>query len=786
VPTVSDLGESDIRYARRALLAGLALTAVAVGLTLSRSPPRVARTNGVAPAEGLATISKDATVCQAGEALPRQTTTVRASIFALIGPRVTLKVLSGTQILTEGARGSGWTAGVLAIPVRPVSHTASNVKVCMTLGTGARSVAIGGQRTGRATAATVQGKPSAGRMRIEYLQAGSSSWWSQVLSIARRMGLGHAAPGTWIAPLLLAAMIAAAAIASWLLVSPSSPAEIMRGWRRRPGRRRQAGRQSHPGGRRQTGGRSLPAGRQQAGGYREAGGRSPTVGRRRMGARHRTDGHTGVVRPGIAQKALRAVGAIPSTAWACALIAFVNAACWSFIMPPFQVPDEVDHYAYVQQLAETGGLPSSGAEGVYSSQEQGALQDLNYYEVREAPETHTISSEAEQRKLEQDLALPLSQQNNHGAAGVAASQPPLYYALEAIPYRLGGSNLLDRLELMRLLSAMMSGTTVLFVFLFLREALPRAPRAWLIGSLGVAFAPLLGFISGGVNPDALLATVSAALLYCLARGFRRGLSPMLAVAIGCAIAVGFLTKLNFIGMAPGAILGVGLLAAREARTSRRLAARSLAIALAIAASPILLYVVRNLATHRPVLGEVSNAARLLQGSVFHAIDYIWQLYLPRLPGMHNYFPSIFTTRQIWFDRLVGLYGWLDTVFPGWVYSLALIPAGLIAVLCVRALAVNRAALRRRAAELLTYAVMLAGLLALIGMDSYINSFKPLGELYAEPRYLLPMLALAGAALALAAEGAGRRWAPAVGALIVTAVFAHDVFSQLLVISRYYG
>jgi hypothetical protein len=768
VPSASDLGESDIRYARRALLAGLALTAVAVGLTLSRSPPRVARTNGVVPAEGLATISKDATICQAGEALPRQTTTVRASIFALIGPRVTLEVLSGTQILTEGARGSGWTAGVLAIPVRPVSHTASNVKVCMTLGTGARGVAIGGQRTGRTTAATVQGKPSAGRMRIEYLQAGSSSWWSQVLSIARRMGLGHAAPGTWIAPLLIAAMIAAAAIASWLLVSPSSPAEIVRGWRRRPGRRRQAGRQNHTGGRQQ------------------AGGRSPTVGRRRTGAGHRTDGHTGVVRPGIAHKALRAVGTIPSTAWACALIAFVNAACWSFIMPPFQVPDEVDHYAYVQQLAETGRLPNSDAEGIYSSQEQRALQDLNYYEVREAPETHTISSEAEQRKLEQDLALPLSQQNNHGAAGVAASQPPLYYALEAIPYRLGGSNLLDRLELMRLLSAMMSGATVLFVFLFLREALPRAPRAWLIGSLGVAFAPLLGFISGGVNPDALLATVSAALLYCLARGFRRGLSPMLAVAIGCAIAVGFLTKLNFIGLAPGAILGVGLLAVREARTSRRLAARSLAIVLAIAASPILLYVVRNLATHRPVLGEVSNAARLLQGSVFHAIGYIWQFYLPRLPGMHNYFPAISTTRQIWFDRLVGLYGWLDTVFPGWVYSLALIPAGLIAILCVRTLAVNRAALRHRSAELLTYAVMLAGLLTLIGMDSYINSFKPLGELYAEPRYLLPMLALAGAVLALAAEGAGRRWAPAVGALIVTAVFAHDIFSQLLVISRYYG
>jgi 4-amino-4-deoxy-L-arabinose transferase-like glycosyltransferase len=456
------------------------------------------------------------------------------------------------------------------------------------------------------------------------------------------------------------------------------------------------------------------------------------------------------------------------------------------ITPPFQVPDEVDHYAYVQQLAVTGHLPSSSEEEIYSSQEQRALRDLRYYQVREAPEAHTISSRAQQRKLELDLALPLSQQNNRGAAGVAASEPPLYYALETIPYRLGGGNLLDRLELMRLLSAMMAGVTALFVFLFLREALPRAPRTWLIGSLGVALAPLLGFISGGLNPDAMLAAVSAALFYLLARGFRGGLSPKLAVAIGCTIAVGFLTKLNFIGLAPGAILGLGLLTVREARTHKRLAIRSCAIALAIAASPVLLYVLHNLVVSRPMLGEVSDAAGVERGSALHAVSYIWQFYLPRLPGMHSYFPSISTTRQIWFDRLVGLYGWLDTAFPGWVYEIALIPTGLSALLCVKTLAGSRIALRHRAPELLVYAAMFAGVLVLIGADSYINSFKPIGELYAEPRYLLPMAALAGAVLALATRGAGRRWAPAVGALIVTAILAHDIFSQLLVISRYYG
>ena len=46
--------------------------------------------------------------------------------------------------------------------------------------------------------------------------------------------------------------------------------------------------------------------------------------------------------------------------------------------------------------------------------------------------------------------------------------------------------------------------------------------------------------------------------------------------------------------------------------------------------------------------------------------------------------------------------------------------------------------------------------------------------------------LAAALLALAARGAGKRWGPAVGALIVVLFLAHDVFSQLLVVSRFYG
>ena len=77
-------------------------------------------------------------------------------------------------------------------------------------------------------------------------------------------------------------------------------------------------------------------------------------------------------------------------------------------------------------------------------------------------------------------------------------------------------------------------------------------------------------------------------------------------------------------------------------------------------------------------------------------------------------------------------------------------------------------------------------MALIGADSYLEFPGPARSGYAQPRYLLPLVALFGAALALAARGAGRRWGPAVGALIVVLFLAQDIFSQLLVASRFYG
>jgi hypothetical protein len=512
--------------------------------------------------------------------------------------------------------------------------------------------------------------------------------------------------------------------------------------------------------------------------------RQAQAAKRRAPSEHPRDRRLRV--PQFTTGAREALRRVPRAAWICALVACLNAACWSIVTPPFQVTDEPTQFAYTQYLAERHQLPTPGTEGAYAPEETIALGDLQQAATLWHAEDDTISSAAEQQKLEEDLAQHPSREGE--SVGGSAADPPLYYLLEVVPYELGsGGTLLDQLELMRLLSALMAGITALFVFLFVRETLPRVPWAWTVGGLAVALSPILGFASGAVNPDSMLFAISAAIFYCLARAFRRGLDRRLAMVIGALVATGLLTKPNFVGLIPGVILGLIVLTVRAARSDRGTAIRSLAIALAVAASPVLIFVMANLISGRPGLGTASENLTFESGrTITGDISFIWQLYLPRLPGMTNYFPGVSTTRELWFDRSIGLYGWLDTTFPAWVYTAALIPAGLLAILLVRALALGRVALRRRILEPIVYAAMAIGLMALIGSHAYLNLLIEGGGGHIQPRYLLPLIPLTGVALALAARGAGRRWGPPVGALIVVLFLGYDIFSQLLVVSRFYG
>jgi hypothetical protein len=714
----------SVKYVKVTLVAGIALIVAVGALTLTRSPPRVVGVGTTTDAGSMLPLARtlgDANVCQANEALPAGVSAIRLTLGAEYGSNVHVKAYSGSQVLTEGARGPEWTSGSVTVPVRLLSRAASHVTLCFDLSPNSEPIYFLGNKTPVSETAvmyagtTHTGQPLDGRVGVEYLASGRGSWWSRILFVARHMGVGHALGGTWVTLLIAALMAGVGALAIRLTVRESAVSHL------------------------------------------------PPIDVR------------------------GALGCVPAAAWVCALIAFLNASAWSLIVPPFQGRDEADHFAYVEQLVEDGTLPSNGEEnGTYSPQEKLVLQGLHYGEVVRAPQRPAISSVAEQRTLAKDVKAGASLQGS-GEAGSATSEPPLYYALQTIPYVVARGNILAQLQLMRLDGALFGAVTALLSFLFLRELLPSAPWAATIGALCVALQPLFAFVSGSLNPDSMLFAVAAAVVLCLARAFRRGLTRRLSIVLGILIAVGFLTKLNFIGFVAGVFVGLAVLAVRGARTEGRRALRFPALAAGIGIVPVMLYALRNILTSRPTFGILSGGAGLAStNSLFHEVSYIWQVYLPRLPGMTHYFNGLATYKDIWFDRSVGLYGWIDTMFPGWVDNVALVPAGVVALLCVRELSLRRAALRARLPELGVYAAITLGVLIMIGASSYLSDVVQHQHAFGEPRYLLPLLPLLGATIALAVRGAGRRWAPVTGAALVILFLGHDIFSQLQVIARYYG
>lgn len=483
---------------------------------------------------------------------------------------------------------------------------------------------------------------------------------------------------------------------------------------------------------------------------------------------------------------------VPRAAWLCALVAVINAVAWALITPPIQVPDEQAHIYYVQQLAETGQVPKPTGASEVSPQTQ-ALQNAGHlYDINTGffgrPDWTASQARADERAIREG-----SPEGGGGDVGVG-SYPPLYYAILAAPYSLtgaAGGSLLDQLTAMRVVSALFAACTVLFVFLFLRELLPRAPWAWRAGALMCALQPMFGFVSGGVNPDSLLAAWCAALFYALARAFRRGLTVGTGVALGGLMAAATLTKLSAVGLGPGLLVALALLLWRTRPEERPEALRGVAGAALAFGGPMAVYLVLNTAVWgRPLLpgagqsvggnAVAAGAALTLKGY----LTYTWQLVFPKLSFMYDWHAG-FLPREIWLKGWVGRFGWGGVVFDPHVYRTAL---GVLYVLLGAAafsLIRFRASVRRRLPEITAYVALAAGLMLFYGYVGY-SYFVGTGMIFEQARYLLPLIALYGALVGVAVAGLGRRVGPPAGLLLVVLALAHNVAAVMLTVGRYYA
>jgi hypothetical protein len=186
----------------------------AVVFALSQSPATVARTN-TGTREFVASTKQRLSACQSGETLPRGTSAIRLHTEAYVGPRVAVQVREGARVIASGDHGSGWTAGVVTVPVKPLATTRANVELCYTvyLNGFETGIFVGEPTTGARAAQTREG-PLPGRIAIEYMRPSGSPWWSLIGTVARRMALGRAWPGEWSVVMVLLLMIGVGALCS--------------------------------------------------------------------------------------------------------------------------------------------------------------------------------------------------------------------------------------------------------------------------------------------------------------------------------------------------------------------------------------------------------------------------------------------------------------------------------------------------------------------------------------------------------------------------------------------
>jgi hypothetical protein len=187
-------------------------------LTLARSPTTVIATDGLSREAYIAQASSSASGCQGEETLPAGTTAIRVTLAANIGPKVAITAMAHGVRLTHGTLGAGWTGTSVTVPVQHVSHTVANVRICLSLEHPIEAVKIFGRKTSPTIAIASGAQKLPGRVGVEYLRQSSSSWLSLVPAIVRRMGRGHAWPGSWIVFVLLVGMAGSGALLCRLIL----------------------------------------------------------------------------------------------------------------------------------------------------------------------------------------------------------------------------------------------------------------------------------------------------------------------------------------------------------------------------------------------------------------------------------------------------------------------------------------------------------------------------------------------------------------------------------------
>jgi hypothetical protein len=476
------------------------------------------------------------------------------------------------------------------------------------------------------------------------------------------------------------------------------------------------------------------------------------------------------------------------------VIAALNFACWAFITPLFQSPDEIDHFAYTQSLVERGAAPSRDPASRlkrWSSSERLLLDNISFFSDRQVGDTRPPWTTREQDQYRRRAALLRPSSADGGGYETAATHGAIYYAALAPAYVLASSSPLDQLTLMRLASALIGALTVVFAYLLARELAPGRPWLAVLAALLVAFQPMYGSISGAVDNDVGINAGAAALELALIMIVRRGLTVRLGLITGALLLGLPVVKGTVYSLYPVAAFVLLATLWRQHRRADAPAWGALAAGGAVvgALSSVLGPALRTPAAPTPrAYGGNEFVADAISGSLAHPLDYlayVWQVFLPRLSFMAPHFENTGNPAFIIFvERGWAAFGWYDVLFPQWVYVVIL--AAMLATPLLGVLAIRRemSFVRRHALELCV--LVLVPIAVVLGVEAAFYLSAPRTWVSEYGRYFFPAIAPLAVLVVASLHAFGRRWIVYAGAGLLAGMLALSYASQLLTLSSFYA
>lgn len=434
-----------------------------------------------------------------------------------------------------------------------------------------------------------------------------------------------------------------------------------------------------------------------------------------------------------------------------AAVTFVSAGSWSVITLPFDSPDESEHFAYLQSVAETGTRPDSSPteRGVYATGQTAALEAVRHPTRVGGPDQRPPWSETARERYLKVVARGLPLNDGGGYADATRLHLPAYYSLLLPGYFAAGDDVLAQLTLARLISSLLAIVVAMCAFGIVRELLPGRPDLALLAGLLVALHPMFSFIGGAVNNDMGVNAGAALVAYLGVRVLRRP-STWCLVAFGAALAVTPVMKATGLALYPPALIVLAGYVWRHPRARPAVSAVA-----AVAAAFVLVSVALRAALGAAVASGASGSTEGegvvgvgILGSLGGKLSYTWQLALPRLSFMNEHYGMAWPFYDIYIVRGWGAFGWYSFVFPKVIFTAIIASLALFLALGVAKLWKARARFSAWGWEVAFLLAIPIAVIVAISFAYYTPSPSPVpGE---QGRYLFtaaaPLAALAAGSL----------------------------------------